>query len=75
MVKYLLHSAKYTHANFLIKLTLQNYNDIPRDSNGETKAQNKSKTTSKEALITICLHMKLLQLQTFVFNKPPQKYY
>lgn len=62
MVKYLLHSARYTHANFLIKLTLQNYNNILRDSNGDTKAQNKRKAISKEALITICLCMKLLQL-------------
>lgn len=61
MIKYLLHSAKYNHANFIGKLTLQNDDDIPEDPNGETKDQSKRKATSKEALITIWLCMKLFQ--------------
>lgn len=61
MTKYLLRSAKYTHADFIIKLTLQNHDNIPRDDNGETKDQSKSKAICKEALLTAGLCMKLFQ--------------
>lgn len=61
MIIYLLHSARYSHANFIRKLTLQNDDDIPEDFNGETKDQSERKAISKEALITIWLCMKLFQ--------------
>lgn len=61
MIKYLLHSAKYTHANSIRKLTLQNNDNIPRDSNEETKDQSERKGISKEALVTIWLRLKLFQ--------------
>lgn len=61
MTKYPLHSAKYTQADFIIKLTLQDYDNIPRDCSGETKDQSESKVISKEALITAGLCMKLFQ--------------
>ena len=41
------------HTNSTMKLTLQNYDTNPRDSNAEPRTIAKRKATSKEALITL----------------------